>query len=84
MTQAVPATEEQDAVPINGSQPPVEAVINQNGQWFPNQAQLYAMNMNYTGQGWTDYNQMVPNGWMGGYGNMMGKNGYPLLAKTSC
>ncbi|KAI5780188.1 hypothetical protein DFH27DRAFT_363111 [Peziza echinospora] len=57
----------QEGLPISGVQPPVEMVTGQNGQWFPNQAQMYAMN--YGGQGW-DYNQMASNGW-GGYGNNM-------------
>ena len=61
---------------MSGVQPQVEMVTGQNGQWFPNQAQMYAMN--YGGQGW-DYNQMASNGW-GGYGNnMMGQSSYSRL-----
>ena len=55
-------------MPLNESPPQVDTAINQNGQWFPG---MYTMN--YNGQGWADYTQMIPNEWMGGYGNMMGK-----------
>jgi len=72
-TQATAEVAGQDATLMNGSQPQMESMMNQNGQWYPGQAQMYAMN--YGGQGWVDYNQMAQNGWMGGYGNMMSR--YP-------
>jgi len=65
--------EGQDITSMDESQSQMESMVNQNGQWFSGQAQLYPMN--YRGQGWVDYNQMAQNGWMGGYGNMMSK--YP-------
>lgn len=58
-------------MPLNESPPQVDTAIHQNGQWFPSQAPVYSMN--YNGQGWVDYTPMMPNEWMGGYGNMMGK-----------
>ncbi|KAF8455339.1 hypothetical protein BGX38DRAFT_187914 [Terfezia claveryi] len=68
-TEVTAEIEGQDVTSINEIQPQIEAMVNQNGQWFSGQAQMYPMN--YRGQGWVDYNQMTQNGWMGGYGNMM-------------
>lgn len=75
--QADIETEGQESMAMHTAQPQMESMISQNGQWFPNPAQMYAINY---GGGWGDYNQMMPNGWMGGYGsNMMGKQSPDLF-----